>query len=77
MDTNKDINKSKKRLFRSETDKVFFGICGGIAEYFDIDAVLIRLVWIVVTVLSGGFPGVLVYLVAPFVIPRSPNANLQ
>ena len=42
----------KKRLYRSESDKKICGVCGGIAEYFDIDSTVIRLLWIIATLFS-------------------------
>jgi phage shock protein C len=60
----------KKKLYRSQTDKVFAGVCGGIAEYFDKDAVLIRLLWILMTFLGGS--GVVFYIIALFIVPVRP-----
>ncbi len=48
------------------------GVCGGIAEYFDLDPTLIRLAYVVLSVLSAAFPGVLVYIVLWIVIPERP-----
>lgn len=59
-----------KRLYISETDKKIFGVCGGIAEYFDADSTVIRLLWLVVTVFTGVVPGVLAYIVAAIVMPK-------
>ena len=63
-----------KRLYRSDTNKVFAGICGGLGEYFDIDAVLLRLIWLLVVVFTGVFPGVIAYIIAIFIVPRRPQA---
>lgn len=65
-----------KKLYRSSTDRMFAGICGGLAEYFSVDSVLLRLVWILVVIFSGIVPGVLVYIIAIFVIPLKPSADL-
>ena len=62
-----------KRLFRSEKDKIFGGICGGLGEYFGIDSVLIRLIWLLVVIFTGVFPGVVAYIIAIFVIPPTPH----
>lgn len=62
----------KKHLYRSGTNKVLAGICGGLGEYFDIDPVVIRFFWIILTVFTGLVPGVLAYLFAVFVIPPHP-----
>ena len=59
----------QKRLYRSRTDKVFAGICGGLGEYSKVDSVLIRLVWLLIVIFTGFFPGVLAYLLAILIIP--------
>lgn len=63
----------KKRLYRSSTNKVFGGILGGLGDYFDIDPVLFRVIWVFILVFTGVFPGLLVYIVALFVIPVQPD----
>lgn len=61
----------KKRLYLSETDKKLSGVCGGIAEYFDIDSTLVRLAWVILSlVFSLGIGGLIVYIVAALIIPR-------
>ena len=60
-----------KRLYRSGRDKILGGVCGGIAEYFKIDPVLIRLLWVLFTLAGGA--GVLVYIIAWIIIPRNPR----
>ena len=58
-----------KKLYRIEKGRKFLGVCGGVAEYFKVDPTIIRLVWVVVTILtfSLGFWG---YLVAAFIMPN-------
>jgi phage shock protein PspC (stress-responsive transcriptional regulator) len=51
------------RMWRSSSDKVFAGVLGGLAERFDVPALLLRLVFVVLTIFSAGFPGILLYLV--------------
>lgn len=63
----------QKKLYRSRTQRVFAGVCGGIAEYFNIDVTLVRLVWVILT-LPGLFPGLLLYIVAALIIPEGTNA---
>ena len=60
-----------KRLYRSRERRVIFGICGGLGDYFKLDPVLIRLIWLLLSFFSGG-AGFLVYLVLVFVIPEEP-----
>ena len=57
-----------RRLFRSRTSRVIAGVCGGIAEYFNIDPVIVRIAWVVITLLGGA--GFLAYLIAWIAIPN-------
>ena len=59
----------EKRLTRSR-DKMIAGVCAGIAEYFGWEVTLFRVVFVVVSILSVAFPGILVYLVLWVVMPR-------
>lgn len=60
-----------KRLLRSATDKKICGVCGGIAEYFNIDATLVRLLWAILSIFPGSlFGGLFVYIVAAVIIPE-------
>lgn len=59
-----------KRLFRSEKDRVFAGICGGLGDHFNIDPVLLRLIWLLVVIFTGFVPGLLAYIIAIYVIPK-------
>lgn len=68
METEKEIRY--KRLYRSEDDRIIAGICGGLGEYFTIDPVIIRLIW-VLTLLIGG-SGIVIYLLAWLLVPRKP-----
>lgn len=60
-----------KKLYKSNTDKKLDGICGGIAKYFDIDSSVIRLAWVVFTLLGGS--GLPAYIICAIVIPREPD----
>jgi len=59
-----------KKLYRSQTNRMWAGVCGGIGEYFDIDATVIRIGWVVVTILTGLIPMVLVYIIGILLIPE-------
>ncbi|HEY4528540.1 MAG TPA: PspC domain-containing protein [Candidatus Paceibacterota bacterium] len=61
-----------KKLYRSNTNKVFAGICGGVGEYFEVDPTLLRLVWLLIVIFSGIFPGVITYLFALLIVPKHP-----
>ena len=65
-------SKEIKRLYRSGKDRVLGGVCGGIAEYLEVDPVVIRLLWVVFTLVSMG-AGVLIYLIAWVIVPRNPD----
>ena len=58
-----------KSLTRSKTDKVVAGVCGGLGEYFSVDPVIIRLIFVVVTMLGGA--GVLAYIVMWIIVPEA------
>lgn len=57
-----------RRLTKSSDQKMLFGVCGGIAEYFGLDPTLIRLIFVFLTIIAVGSP-VLVYLILAFVMP--------
>lgn len=61
----------EKRLYKSNTDKKIDGVCAGIAEYLNLDPTVIRLAWIVFSLLGGS--GILAYIIAAIIIPRNPN----
>ena len=64
---------SAKRLFRSRKDGLIAGVCGGLAEYFDVDPSLVRLVFILAIFLGGA--GLVVYLVAWLIVPENPEQS--
>ncbi len=57
-----------KKLYRTRTPRVFAGVCGGLGEYFDIDPVLIRILFVALAFLGGG--GVLIYIILWIVLPE-------
>jgi phage shock protein PspC (stress-responsive transcriptional regulator) len=61
-----------KRLYRSTKNKVIAGVCGGIGEYFGMDPVIVRLVWVLFSLVSFGF-GFLAYLISWMIIPKNPG----
>jgi len=66
-----DEKKPVKRLYRSGKEKIIGGVCGGIAEYLEVDPVIIRLIWAVSVFYYG--VGVLLYFIAWIIIPRNPE----
>lgn len=61
-----------KKLYRSETNTIISGVLGGIGEYLELDPVVVRIVFLVLTCFTAFFPGILFYIVALFVIPKRP-----
>jgi phage shock protein C len=64
---------ASKRLYRSRNEKMVAGVCGGLADYLDIDPTIIRIIWVVVTLMGGA--GLLAYLVMWIVVPLEPEAT--
>ena len=62
---------NEKRLYKSRSNRMIAGICGGIAEYFEVDPTLIRVLWVLFSFAGGA--GVLAYIVAYFIIPERPR----
>ncbi|NCF66665.1 MAG: PspC domain-containing protein [Anaerolineaceae bacterium] len=53
----------EKRLTRSANDRILAGVAGGLAEYFNADPAIVRILFIAVTLLGGGFTGFLIYII--------------
>jgi phage shock protein C len=62
----------EKRLYRSLNNRMFAGVAGGLAEYFNVDPVIIRLLLVVLMVAGG--PGILIYIVLWIIMPEEPSA---
>lgn len=60
-----------KRLYRSGKDKILGGVCGGVAEYLNVDPVIIRALWVFGCLLWGA--GIILYIIMWIIIPRNPN----
>ena len=58
-----------KKLTRS-TNKVLAGVCGGIAEYFEIDPTLVRVAYAALSIFSAGFPGLILYILLVLIMPQ-------
>lgn len=77
---NEDMNSSEqkvqtKKLYRSRTNRMIAGVCGGFAEYLNIDAVLIRIAWIAFTFLGGS--GLILYIIGIIIIPENPEYYIE
>jgi phage shock protein C len=64
------MNTMSQRLYRSRSDRMLAGVCGGLAKFFNVDPTLVRLAFVVLA-LAGG-PGVLLYIIMWFVTPCEP-----
>jgi phage shock protein C len=60
----------EKRLCKSSTNKMLGGVLGGIGEYFGIDPTLVRIAYVLLSIFSVGFPGLLLYIVMLFIVPK-------
>lgn len=64
--------QTRPSLRRSRDDRMIAGVLGGLAEYLDVDATIVRAVFVIVSILSAAFPGILVYLALWVVVPEAP-----
>ena len=60
-----------KKLYRSRKNRMICGVCGGMAEYFEMDPTVMRVLWVLAGLITGG-TAVLAYIIACFVIPNAP-----
>lgn len=70
---NQPQQEAPKKIYRSRTDRMLGGVCGGFAEYFNIDATLMRVLWVLAGFLNG--LGVLAYIISWIVVPENPNPS--
>lgn len=62
-----------RRLYRSRTDRMIAGVCGGLSEYFGIDLMLVRIIWVVFTLSFGA--GLLTYILIWLFVPEEPQSK--
>jgi phage shock protein C len=72
MNTESNQRDDIRRLYRSKKDRQWLGVCGGIAEYYQTDPTPIRLLSVVITILTGIFPGIIAYLAVAIIVPNEP-----
>lgn len=75
MEQKQEHSENIKRLYRSKSNRMIFGVCGGLAEYLNIDAVLVRIAWLALTFFGG--IGLLLYIVSLIIIPENPEHTSQ
>lgn len=68
------MSGAPKRLYLSQTDKKLGGVCGGIAAFLAMDSTIVRVLWVLLTIVSVGL-GILAYLVIWLMVPREPMTS--
>ncbi|HRH55677.1 MAG TPA: PspC domain-containing protein [Candidatus Paceibacterota bacterium] len=63
----------EKKLTRSRTNRMIAGVMGGLGEFFAVDAVLLRLGYLILTVFTGFIPGIIGYVLAVLIVPEAPR----
>ena len=63
-----------KKLYRSTSNRMLVGVCGGVAEYFNIDPTVVRVIWAITSVFA--FVGVVAYIACAFIIPEKPDNTI-
>lgn len=58
-----------KKLYKSDTNKMIAGVCGGIGEYFNVDPTIIRLAWVLLSLPVAIFGGIIAYIIAAIILP--------
>lgn len=58
-----------KRLYRSRRNSMIAGVCGGLAEYLNMDPTVVRLIYVLLSLFTAAFPGLLVYIIAVIIMP--------
>ena len=61
-----------KRLYRSRRDIKLAGVCGGVGEYLEADPTVVRIVFLLGTIMTGFFPGIFIYFALALIMPKEP-----
>lgn len=64
-----------KRVYKSTTDKKLDGVCAGLANYLDVDPTVIRLSYVLLTLVTGVFPGLIAYIIMAIIMPKESEAS--
>lgn len=64
------MSTTQQKLTRTNNDRILGGVCGGIAKYFGWNATLVRILYVVISILSAAFPGTLVYIILWILMPK-------
>jgi len=63
-----------RKIYRSRTDRIIFGVCGGLGEYFEVDPVIFRLLFVLFAFMASG---ILIYLISAIIIPLEPKKTAK
>jgi phage shock protein C len=63
-----------KKLYRS-SNRILAGVCGGVAEYLDVDPTLMRVIYVALSMFTAGFPGLLLYIILMILMPNYDQLN--
>lgn len=66
-----------KKIYRSDTNKVFTGLFGGLGEYLHIDPVILRIIYVGLSLFTAVFPGLLLYIIASIIVPPAPESFME
>lgn len=64
------INVKNKKLYKSTNNKMLSGVCAGFADFIGIDPTIVRVIYALVSFFTGGFPGVIIYIMLAIIIPE-------
>lgn len=64
------INVKNKKLYKSTNNKMLSGVCAGFADFIEIDPTIVRVIYALVSFFTGGFPGVIIYIMLAIIIPE-------
>ncbi|HJI47044.1 MAG TPA: PspC domain-containing protein [Oscillospiraceae bacterium] len=64
------INVKNKKLYKSTNNKMFSGVCAGFADFIGIDPTIVRVIYALASFFTGGFPGVIIYIMLAIIIPE-------
>lgn len=73
METKDHASTNSKKVYRSKANRVIGGVCGGIAEYFNIDPLIVRIGWVFISLFAGA--GIIAYIAALIIMPDNPNQS--
>ena len=67
------MKKYEKMLYKSNEDRIIWGVLGGVGEYFNLDPLLFRVIFLIITIFTAVLPGVIAYILLAILIPEAPE----